>query len=96
MRPLRSLNWQETGSSAAALLADGTQPVIRKNRQNLYWHTHLVRSRRYDVRWKSNEFNCESERIAPGQKTVNHCENPLRAVWPLYVRSHLPYNLLRG
>ena len=46
--------------------------------------------------WKSNEFNGESERIAPGQKTVNRCENPLRTVWPLYVRSHLPYNLAKG
>ena len=45
---------------------------------------------------KDNEFNGESERIAPGQKTVNRCENPLRMVWPLYVRSHLPYNLRKG
>ena len=50
MRPFRSLNWLETGSSAAALLADGAQPLIRKNRQNLHGQTHLVRGRSYDVR----------------------------------------------
>jgi hypothetical protein len=96
MCPLRSLNWLETGASAAALLADGTQPVIRKNRQNLQGHTHLVRSRRYVSRAENDEFNDVSERIGAGQKTVNRCENLLRTVRPLYVCLRLPYNPRKG
>ena len=68
MCPLRSLNWLETGASAAALLADGNQPVIWKNRQNLHEHTSAQKATSRDPGGKAMNLTTLPSELVRNEK----------------------------